>query len=88
MPWKWHTALLLMFPRWNLSYTATSDGTDVLEMEPCWAAVYTVTVLTFAEQVGGGEGQLLADSLLCLPHSSTWSPLVSPSESSGGHPVM
>lgn len=86
MPWKWHTALLPMFPRWNCVYMATSNGTDVLEMEPCWAAVYTVTVLTFAEQ--GWGVQMLADSLLCLAHSSTWSPLVCPSESSGGCPVM
>lgn len=86
MPWKWHTALL-MFPRWNLIYMAISNGTDVLEMEPCWAAVSTVTVLTFAEQ-GGGGGQMLADSLLCLTHSSTWSPLMCPSESSDGRPVM
>lgn len=79
------TQHLLMFPGWNRIYMATSNGTDVLEMEPCWAAVYTVTVLTFAVQGWGADvGRQLAvpDTFLYL------SPLVCPSESSGGCPVM
>lgn len=58
MTWRWDISLLLKSLGWNLCSTATPNCKGVWEMQSCWAAMDTATILLLIKS----REQMLADN--------------------------